>query len=244
MSRLLIFLDVPDAARPARTAPPRRVRRKDDADLVLIGDAPERPNADDRLFEEEEIVMLEFIRDNPIAGAIIACEVGLWVVLGVGLALRYLARLQRTSTVVLAAIPLLDVVLVVATALDLHRGNPVGMTHGLAGVYLGFSVAFGPSIVRWADVRFAHRFADGPAPVKGPKSGPQKRARLWREWFRVLIAASIASVVLLGLSWLFASPEQAPMLYGWITRVWMITGIWLVAGPLFESGKAKQQVKA
>ena len=64
---------------------------------------------------------------------IIGCEIGLWVLLGLGMVLRYLVRLRRTSIVVLAGIPLLDVVLVIATAIDLHRGADVGLVHILAG---------------------------------------------------------------------------------------------------------------
>lgn len=178
--------------------------------------------------------MWEFVRENPIAGVIVACEFGLWFLLGLGMLLRYLVRLRRTSTVVLASIPLLDVVLVVAVALDLNRGADVGMVHGLAGIYLGFSVAFGPSIVRWADARFAFRFAGGPRPVKVPKRGPERRAHLWREWYRVVTAATIASVTLFGLAVLFANPDQAQTLYWWIGRCWAIVGIWFLAGPAFE----------
>lgn len=181
--------------------------------------------------------MIELIRDNPVAAVIVGCEIGLWVLLGAGLVARYLLRLRRTSTALLAAIPLLDVVLVVAVALDLARGAPTGAVHGLAAVYLGFSVAFGPALVRWADVRFAHRFAGGPPPVPAPRHGPERRAHLWREWNRVVVAATIASVTLLGLAWLVADAAQEPTLYGWIGRCWTVVGIWLVAGPLWESGR-------
>lgn len=177
--------------------------------------------------------MWEIVRENPIAAVIVASEFGLWVLLGSGMALRYLVRLRRTSTVVLAAIPLLDVVLVVAVALDLHRGADVASVHGLAGIYLGFSVAFGPAVVRWADARFAYRFAGGPRPVKAPKHGPERRAHLWREWYRVVTAATVASVTLVGLALLFADPHQAQSLYGWIGRCWTIVGIWFLAGPAF-----------
>jgi hypothetical protein len=180
--------------------------------------------------------VVELLRENPIAAVIVACEIGLWVLLGAGLAARYLLRRRGLSTVLLAAVPLLDVVLVVAVALDLGRGEPAGTVHGLAGVYLGFSVAFGPAIVRWADVRFAHRFAAGPAPVPVPRHGPERRAHLWREWRRVVVAAAIASVTLLGLAVLFGGPEQDAVLYGWTGRCWLVVGIWLVAGPLWESG--------
>jgi hypothetical protein len=177
--------------------------------------------------------MLELLRDNPVAALIGLCEVGLWVLLGVGLGLRYLLRWRRVSTVVLAGIPLLDVVLVVAVAADLHRGTPAGMVHGLAAVYLGVSVAFGPALVRWADARFAHRFAGGPPPVRVPRRGPARRRHLWREWQRVVTAAAIASVTLLGLALLFADGTQP--LYSWIGRCWVVVGIWLVGGPLWET---------
>ena len=179
--------------------------------------------------------LLELLRDNPVAGVIVACEIGLWVLLGAGLVARYVLRLRRTSTVLLAAIPLLDVVLVVATVIDLAGGAEAETIHGLAAIYLGFSVAFGPTIVRWADVRFAHRFAGGPAPVPVPKHGPERRAHLWREWRRVVVAVVIASAVLVGLVWFVASPEQAGPLWGWIGRAWTVVGIWLVAGPLWET---------
>ena len=180
--------------------------------------------------------VLELLRENPVAAVIVACEIGLWVLLGAGLAARYLLRLRGLSTVLLASVPLLDVVLVVAVALDLGRGEPAGTVHGLAGIYLGFSVAFGPAVVRWADVRFAHRFAGGPPPVPVPRHGPERRAHLWREWRRVVLAAAIASATLLGLAVLLGGPEQDAVLHGWIGRCWLVVAIWLVAGPLWESG--------
>lgn len=182
--------------------------------------------------------MLNLIRDNPIAAVIVACEFGLWILLGAGLAARYLLRLRRTSTVLLASIPLLDLVLVVAVLLDLNRGAQATAIHGLAGVYLGFSVAFGPTIVRWADGRFAHLFAGGPKPVKPARGTPEKVRAMWQEWFRVVNAAAIASVTLLGLAFLVAAPEQDGVLYWWIGRVWLVAGIWLVAGPLWEGGSS------
>jgi len=179
-----------------------------------------------------------------VAAFIAASEIGLWVLLGLGLALRYLLRRRRASTVVLALIPLLDVALVAATAIDLHRGAEAGTTHGLAAIYLGFSVAFGPALVRWADVRFAHRFAGGPAPVKAPKHGPERMAVLWREWFRVVTAAAIASAVLLGLILLVADADQDPVLLGWVARAWVVVGFWFLFGPLWELPTSRRTPQA
>ncbi|HLU55780.1 MAG TPA: hypothetical protein VKZ81_09975 [Pseudonocardia sp.] len=183
--------------------------------------------------------LVQLARDNPVVALILASEAGFWVLLGLGLATRYLLRLRALSTLLLAGIPLVDVVLVVAVALDLLHGAEPRPVHGLAGVYLGFSVAFGPSIVRWADVRFAHRFAGGPPPVKPAKGTPERIAHLWREWGRVVTAATITTVVLGGLVLFVASPEQADELWWWIGRVWVVAGIWLLAGPLWESGEAR-----
>jgi hypothetical protein len=180
--------------------------------------------------------LVQLVRDEPIVALILACEVGLWVLLGLGLLARYPLRLRTLSTLLLAAIPLLDVVLVVAVTLDLLRGAEPRTVHGLAAVYLGFSVAFGPGIVRWADVRFAHRFAGGPPPVKPAKGTPERVAHLWREWNRAVVAAVITSVVLGGLVLFVATPEQSGQLSWWIGRVWVVVGIWLVAGPLWETG--------
>lgn len=181
---------------------------------------------------------LQFLQEHPIAAVIVLCEIGLWVLLGLGLLLRYPARQKRLGGIVLLLIPLLDVVLVVATALDLMNGSPFDLTHGLAGIYLGFSVAFGPAIVRWADVRFAHRFAGGPAPAK-PTRRADKQAALWREWRRVVIAALIASGAYLLLMVLATDADAADALWWWIGRAWVVVGLWLLFGPVWGAGGSR-----
>ncbi|WP_205471564.1 hypothetical protein [Nocardioides sp. SYSU D00038] len=183
--------------------------------------------------------MLDLVQDNPVAGFIALSEVGLWVLLGLGLTARYPLRLRRTGAVLLAGIPLLDVALVVAGAVDLHRGAQPGAVHGLAAVYLGASVAFGPTVVRWADVRFAHRFDDGPAPVRHPKGSPARVAALWTEWVRVVLAATIASAAL-GAAVLLVEPGQRESLLSWVVRCWAVVGLWLLLGPLWESATPRR----
>jgi hypothetical protein len=57
-------------------------------------------------------------------------------------------------------------------------------------------VAFGSTTLRWADQRFAHRFADGPPPERPPRYG-QARARYeWRLWARALLGWTVACGVL------------------------------------------------
>lgn len=171
-----------------------------------------------------------FFQQNPVALFILASEVGLWGLLLAGLASRYLLRWRRLSTILLLGIPLLDVVLVVAVAVDLAQGAELGWTHILAGYYLGFSVAFGPTLVRWADAAFAHRFADGPKPPPRPRYGPAKQQALWREWYRVVTAVAITSAVYLMLIVFFADEQARATLWWSIGRGWSIAGLWLIFG--------------
>jgi hypothetical protein len=97
--------------------------------------------------------MGDFLSENPLVLLIGACEVGFWVLLGAGLVARYLLRARRVSTVLLVLVPVLDVVLVTASLVDVAAGSPPALTHGLAAVYLGFTVAFGHTMIRWVDRR-------------------------------------------------------------------------------------------
>ncbi|MGO2932116.1 hypothetical protein [Microbacterium sp.] len=166
--------------------------------------------------------------------AILACEIGFWVVLFGGLATRYLLRLRRLSTVLLLCVPLLDIALLSLIAWDLGvAGATADFTHGLGAVYLGFTIAFGHQIITRVDAWFSHRFARGPVPERVPKHGPERVAHEWKEWGRMLLCAVIATAVLGGITWLVGDPERTAELVGWIVRVWAITAIWLVGWPVW-----------
>lgn len=169
-----------------------------------------------------------------IAFVIVACEVAFWVVLATGLVLRYPLRRPRLGGAVLAGVPLVDVVLLVATGADLARGAEFSPVHGLAAAYLGFTLAFGHGVVRWADVRFAHRFAGGPPPAAKPAAGsPERRRAVWVEWGRVVLAVVIATVVLGGLA-LVAEPDQRGEVLRSAGPLWLLVLAWLGFGPVWE----------
>ncbi|MCQ9707551.1 hypothetical protein M7752_14125, partial [Streptomyces sp. BSP1] len=106
-----------------------------------------------------------------IVTLIVICEVGFWVLLAAGLGLRYLAKMPRTGAAVLLCEPLLEVVLLVVTVLDLRAGADPDWKHGLAAVYIGYTAAFGHYTVRWLDGHARHRLAGGPPPVRPPRFG-------------------------------------------------------------------------
>jgi len=159
--------------------------------------------------------------------AIVAiCEVGFWVVLLCGLAARYLLRRPRFGAVLLACVPLVDLVLLVATVLHLRSGATADFTHGLAAAYIGFSLVFGHSLIRWADARFAHRFADGPPPPRSPKSGRARTHHEWREFGKATLAWAVACGLLLAGITLVGDPTRTAALGQWIEQLSFVLAIW------------------
>ncbi|WP_460492240.1 hypothetical protein [Dactylosporangium cerinum] len=71
-----------------------------------------------------------------VIGFIIGCEIAFWIVLAAGLVLRYPLRRPWAGAVVLAAVPVVDLVLLVACAADLRGGATAGSRHALAALYL------------------------------------------------------------------------------------------------------------
>ncbi|MEK8225987.1 hypothetical protein NKG05_07805 [Oerskovia sp. M15] len=117
-----------------------------------------------------------------------------------GLLARYVLHRQRLSTVLLLSVPLIDLLLVTVSVADVAGGSPPEAVHGLAAVYLGFTVAFGHSIIRWADAHAAYRFGGGPKPVKPPKDGLAGLAHEMKELGKAALAGVIALGVIAALS--------------------------------------------
>lgn len=182
--------------------------------------------------------MGDFLDGNPLVLLIVACEIGFWVLLFAGLVARYLLRARRLSTALLLGVPLVDVVLIAASLADVATGSAPGLTHGLAGLYLGFTIAFGHPTIRWVDQRFAHRYAGGPPP---PRGGRARIVREWRDWGRLVLAWGVALTVMLLVATVAGTGVPAPLEWGadpmwsWGARLWPVVLIWFVVGPLWAT---------
>lgn len=103
---------------------------------------------------------------TPIAYLIVGVEIGFWVLVISGLAVRYVLNRPRLSALLLAMTLLLDSILLVVTTRDvLVNGATPTLAYGIAAFYLSISVTFGKRIIRWADERFQYYILKtGPRP--------------------------------------------------------------------------------
>jgi hypothetical protein len=158
-----------------------------------------------------------------ILTVIVACEIGFWVAIVAGLAVRYLLRRRRLGAALLVCAPLLDLVLLAATAVHLRSGAEASWEHSLAALYVGFSVAYGHRLIHWADLRFAHRFAGGPAPDK-PYGAAYTRL-CWGGVARTALAAVIAATVIGLLVLVVGDADRTAPLLDTFPLLALITGL-------------------
>ncbi|MGK5530321.1 hypothetical protein [Streptomyces sp. URMC 129] len=138
---------------------------------------------------------------------------------------RYPMRMPRLGGALLLCVPLIDVLLLTATAVDLRRGAEPSAAHGLAALYLGFTVACGHYLIGWADRHAAHRWAGAPRPAKPPRHGAARAAHEWRLCGMTLVAAVIALAVLQAMIWAIDDAGRTGPLRGWQVTALRILGI-------------------
>ncbi|GAP48001.1 hypothetical protein [Streptomyces azureus] len=160
-----------------------------------------------------------------IVALIAACEIGFWVLLAAGLAFRYLLRMPRTGLALLLCEPLLEVVLLVATALDLKNGAEPNWTHGLAALYIGYTVGHGHRTVKWLDGHAAHRFGGAPPPQRPPLYGMARARHEAKVWTGTLVGAAVATVLLQLAIWYVDDPSRVTSLESWRYVAWRAAGI-------------------
>lgn len=89
--------------------------------------------------------------------------------------------------------------LVTVSLVDVARGTEPGHSHGLAALYLGFTAAFGPALIRWVDARAAYHYGRRPAAASAASRHCDGRPRV-ADGVRAVLAAAIAGAVLLTIA--------------------------------------------
>lgn len=165
---------------------------------------------------------------------IVGCEVAFWLLLVLALVARYVLQRHRLSRALLFALPAADLLLLVVTALDLRAGAQATFAHGLATAYVGFTIAFGSVVVRWADQRFAHRFAGGPPPVAAPAQGWLALQYELALWLRSIVAWVITLTLLLALIAYVDNEATTLQLHDWFRIAFGSIFFWFVFGPAWS----------
>jgi hypothetical protein len=161
-----------------------------------------------------------------VLALIVACEIGFWVAILGGLAARYVLGAPRLGAALLVCALLIDVVLLVAVVVDLVGGAAASWHHGLAALYIGFSVAYGRRMIASADVRFAQFFAGGPAPTKLTSWSYTRKC--WRDVTRTLGAVALAAGILAMITWVVNDPSQTQALTQWYRILGVVLAIEIV----------------
>ncbi|PZM66270.1 hypothetical protein [Paenibacillus dendritiformis] len=164
---------------------------------------------------------------NFVAWAIVASEIGFWVVILLGLFARYVLKRQKLGLILLALTPVIDLILLITTSIDFYGGATATTAHAVAAVYIGVSIAFGKDMIAWADERFRYYVAkQGAKPMK--RYGLEYAKHYLKSWIRHVLAYLIGAGLLFGLIYLIDDASRTEALSG-VLRLWTaILGIDLI----------------
>lgn len=155
---------------------------------------------------------------------IVAGEILFWCLLLGGLAFRYLMQLRLLSTLALLATPFVDVAIITLTYVDLAAGASSDFSHGMAAFYVGFSIVFGPEIIRRYDRWFARRYTDLPQ-SELPRTPQQTDV----QYLIRCVVASVLTLALLAVGLLFAGDlDRSFWLIYWCIVAMAMPVLWAI----------------
>ncbi|MDU2241574.1 MAG: hypothetical protein E7E23_13415 [Paenibacillus sp.] len=162
---------------------------------------------------------------NFVAWLIVVCEVAFWIVIIAGLSVRYGLKRPKLGLALLALTPVIDLLLFVITGVDLYNGAAATTAHGIAAVYIGVSIAFGKSMIDWADRWYRYLIA-GEKEARPPKRyGLEFAKQELRGFLRHALSFLIGGALLLGMITFIDDLGRTEALGG-ILRVWgLVLGI-------------------
>jgi hypothetical protein len=161
---------------------------------------------------------------NLVAWTIVVCEIGFWVVILLGLLVRYMFKREKLGLFFLALTPVIDLVLLIVTAVDLYNGAIANRFHALSAIYLGVSIAFGKSMIRWTDERFLYYVKkQGTRPIR--KTGMDYAYHSMKGSILHLLAYAIGAVIIVGMIYFIDDPTRTKVLSGTLELWLFILGI-------------------
>jgi hypothetical protein len=157
---------------------------------------------------------------NFLVWSIVACEIAFWVVICLGLVVRYVLRKKMLSLVLLSLTPLIDLYLLIVSGIDMYYGATATIAHAVAGIYIGVSIAFGKSMILWADERFRYYvMKKGEKPMK--RYGREYAVHYMKGLFRHGIAFAIGAGILYFTHWIVGDVSRTEVLIR-TASIWML----------------------
>lgn len=153
---------------------------------------------------------------------IIAAEILFWVAILAGLFSRYVLKQKKLSYLFFLLTPLIDLALIALTVVDLQSGAVATIAHGISVIYIGVSIAYGKTMIAWADDKFQTYFLKKES-AKKARYGIEKGLHELKMWGRHVIAFAIGSVFFwLILTYIDSNSTEA------LRNVWRIWSIALL----------------
>lgn len=164
---------------------------------------------------------------NFVAWMIVASEIGFWIVIILGLITRYIFKKEKLGFFFLALTPVIDLLLLVTTSIDMYRGATATTAHAIAAVYIGISIAFGRDMIKWADGRFRYYIAkQGSKPIQ--LFGMDYAIQYLKSWGKHVLAYAIGAGILFILIFSINDSARTEALDG-ILKLWtLVLGIDLI----------------
>lgn len=155
---------------------------------------------------------------NFVAWTIVACEIGFWVFIIAGLVTRYIFNQKRAGLVLLAMTPVVDVVLLIVTSVDIYHGATATIAHSIAPLYIAISLVYGKSMVRWADERFLYYIKrEGPKPKR--RIGMDYAIHSMKGSLLHVLAYAIGGAMMLGMIAYIGDESRT-------TEIWNTLKVW------------------
>lgn len=157
---------------------------------------------------------------NWILYMIIGCEIAFWVFILLGLVSRYILKRDRLGILILSCTPVIDLILLIVTGIDLYNGAIATTAHAIAAVYIGVSIAFGKSMIAWVDTYFQYYITkQGVAPVR--LTGIQYAKHYLKGFVRHIVAYAIGCGLLLIVLYIIDDISRTEALSN-IMKIWTI----------------------
>ncbi|WP_174615646.1 hypothetical protein [Virgibacillus ihumii] len=160
-----------------------------------------------------------------IGWLIVACEIGFWIFVLSGLVARYVFKNDKLGYFLFVCTPIVDLILLIVTVIDLRNGSTATTVHGIAAIYIGVSVGYGHQMINWADRQFSYLFGGVERPPKNKKFGRELARYERKGWYHHFLAWCIGSAILGAIIFYINNPSQTEALFNTF-RLWsLVLGI-------------------